>query len=45
VPNFAEPVTFTFIVVTVALIFVIIGIGIALVKLGKKSRNSEGLKL
>ncbi|MCX6076837.1 MAG: hypothetical protein NTW78_08115 [Campylobacterales bacterium] len=42
-PDFAEPVTFTFIAVTVAVIFVIIGVGIALVKAGKKSRNSEGL--
>lgn len=40
-PNFAEPVTFTFIGATVALIFVMIGVGIALVKLGKKSRNPE----
>ena len=40
-PNFSEPVSFTFIGVTVALIFVMIGVGIALVKLGKKSRNSE----
>jgi len=38
-PNFAEPVSATFIAATVAVIFVIIGIGIALVKLGKKSRN------
>ncbi len=27
-PNFAEPVTFTFIAVTIAVIFVMIGIGI-----------------
>ena len=40
-PNFAEPVSFTFIAVTVAAIFVIIGIGVAFVKLGKKSRNLE----
>ncbi|WP_256365626.1 MULTISPECIES: hypothetical protein [Sulfurimonas] len=38
-PNFAEPISFTFIAATIAAIFVIIGIGIALVKLGKKSRN------
>lgn len=37
-PNFTEPVSFTFIAATVAVIFVIIGIGIAFVKLGKKSR-------
>ncbi|MDP2892960.1 MAG: hypothetical protein Q8N78_01160 [Sulfurimonas sp.] len=42
-PNFAESVSFTFIAATVAVIFVIIGIGVAFVKLGKKSRNSEGL--
>lgn len=38
-PNFAEPVSFTFITATVAVIFAIIGIGIALVKLRKKSAN------
>jgi hypothetical protein len=38
-PNIAEPVSFTFIAVTVAAIFVVIGIGIVLVKAGKKSRN------
>jgi hypothetical protein len=38
-PNFSEPVTFTFIAATVAVIFVMVGIGIALVKLGKKSTN------
>lgn len=42
-PNFAEPVSFTFIAVSVAVIFVIIGIAIAFVKLGKKSRNPKGL--
>jgi hypothetical protein len=31
-PNFAQPVTFSFIGATVALIFVVIGIGIFLVK-------------
>jgi hypothetical protein len=45
VPDFAEPASFTFIAVTVAVIFVIIGVGIALVKVGKKSRNPEDLKL
>lgn len=38
-PNFSEPVSATFITATIAVIFVIIGAGIALVKLGKKSRN------
>ncbi|MDK9694160.1 MAG: hypothetical protein OEL19_07955 [Sulfurimonas sp.] len=42
-PNFAEPVSFAFITVTIAVIFVIIGIGVAFVKLGNKSRNPEGL--
>jgi hypothetical protein len=40
-PDFTEPVTLTFIAVTITAIFVMIGIGIALVKLGKKSRNPE----
>ena len=40
-PNFSEPVSFTFIALTVAAIFVIIGIGVAFVRLGKKSRNLE----
>ncbi len=40
-PNFAEPVSFAFIAATVAVIFVIIGIGVAFVKLGKKSRNTK----
>jgi len=31
-PNFSEPVTSTFIIVSIAIIFVFIGIGIALVK-------------
>ncbi|MDO8453754.1 MAG: hypothetical protein Q7S59_04220 [Sulfurimonas sp.] len=38
-PNFAEPVSLTFIAVTVAVIFVMIGVGITLVKVGKKSRK------
>lgn len=42
-PNFAEPVSLTFVAVSIAAIFVAIGIGIALVKMGKKSRNPEGL--
>jgi hypothetical protein len=32
VPNFAEPVSFTFIAVTVAVIFAFVGLGILLVK-------------
>jgi len=31
-PNFAEPVSFTFIAVSIAVIFVIVGFGILLVK-------------
>lgn len=31
-PNFAEPVSFTFIAVSIAVIFVIVGLGILLVK-------------
>lgn len=38
-PNVAEPVTATFIMATIAVIFVIIGIGVAFVRVGKKSRN------
>ncbi len=38
-PDFSQPVESSFIIVTIAMIFVIIGIGIALVKLGKKSIN------
>jgi uncharacterized membrane protein len=41
VPNFAEPVSFTFIAVSVAAIFVVVGIGVFLVKAGKKSRNPQ----
>ena len=40
-PNFTEPVSFTFVAASIAAIFVIIGIGIALVKAGKKSRNPD----
>jgi len=40
-PNFAEPVTFSFIGVSITLIFVMVGIGITLVKLGKKSINTK----
>lgn len=31
-PNFAEPVSFTFIAASIAVIFVIVGLGILLVK-------------
>lgn len=31
-PNFAEPVSFTFIAVSIAAIFVLVGLGILLVK-------------
>jgi len=40
-PNFTEPVSTTFIAVTVAAIFVSIAIAIVFVKLGKKSRNPK----
>jgi len=43
VPDFSQPVDSSFIIATIAVIFVIIAIGIAFVKLGKKSRNPEGL--
>jgi hypothetical protein len=42
-PNFGEPVSFTFIAATIAVIFVIISIGVLFVKIGKKSRNQKGL--
>jgi len=42
-PNFAEPVSATFIAVSVTAIFISIGIAIAFVKLGKKSRNPKSL--
>jgi hypothetical protein len=41
--NFSQPVENSFIIATIAMIFVIVGIGIVLVKLGKKSRNLKGL--
>jgi len=41
VPNFAEPVSFTFIVLTIGAIFALIAVGIALVRLKKKSKNPE----
>ncbi|MDD2652421.1 MAG: hypothetical protein PHX44_05140 [Sulfurimonas sp.] len=37
--DFTQPVSFTFIASTIAVIFAIVGIGVAFVKLGKKSRN------
>lgn len=42
-PDFSQPVESSFIIVTIAMIFIIIGVGIAFVKLGKKSRNPKGL--
>lgn len=41
-PNFAEPVSFTFIALSIVAIFVLVAVGIAFVKLGKKSINPEG---
>ncbi|MDD5399933.1 MAG: hypothetical protein PHQ93_01925 [Sulfurimonas sp.] len=38
-PNFAEPVSFTFIAVTVAVIFIIIAVGIVSVKAVKKQKE------
>jgi len=40
-PNFTEPVSTTFIIVTIVAIFVSIAIAIAFVQLGKKSRNPK----
>jgi hypothetical protein len=42
-PNFTEPVSATFIAVSVAAIFVGIAIAILFVKMGKKSKNPKGL--
>ena len=41
-PDFAQPVSMSFIIETIGVIFVIIGVGIAIVKMGKKTRNPEG---
>jgi hypothetical protein len=41
-PNFAEPVTTTFIAVSIAVIFAVVGLGIVLVKVWKKSKKLEG---
>jgi predicted permease len=41
-PDFSEPVPMSFIIETIGVIFIIIGIGVALVKQGKKSRNLKG---
>ena len=41
-PNFTEPVTTTFMAISIVLIFVVVGIGIVLVKIGKKYRNLKG---
>lgn len=41
-PDFAQPVSMSFIIETIGVIFVIIGVGIALVKKGKTSRNLKG---
>ncbi len=38
-PDFSHPVTALFIGMTIAMIFIVIGIGIALVKIGKKSKK------
>jgi hypothetical protein len=38
-PDLAQPVPMSFIIETVGVIFIIIGIGIALVKQGKKAKH------
>jgi predicted permease len=38
-PDFSQPVSMNFIIEIIAVIFVIIGVGIVLVKKGKKSRT------
>lgn len=38
-PDFAQPVSMSFIIETIGVIFVIIGIGVALVKQGKKAKH------
>lgn len=40
-PDFTQPVEMSFIISTIGVIFAVIAVGIALVKLGKKSRNPE----
>ena len=40
-PNFTEPASFTFVALSIVAIFAMVGVGIALVKAGKKSRNPE----
>jgi predicted permease len=40
-PDFTQPIEMSFVIETVGFIFVLIGVGIALVKMGKKSRNLE----
>ncbi|WP_304543168.1 hypothetical protein [Sulfurimonas microaerophilic] len=39
-PDMTQPVEMSFILSTIGVIFAVIAVGIALVKLGKKSRNS-----
>ncbi len=39
-PDFTQPVEMNFILSTIGVIFAIVAVGIVLVKLGKKSRNS-----
>ncbi|WP_255524256.1 hypothetical protein [Sulfurimonas marina] len=39
-PDMTQPVEMGFILSTIGVIFAVIAVGIALVKLGKKSRNS-----
>lgn len=40
-PDFSQPVEMSFIISTIGVIFAVIAVGIALVKLGKKSRNPK----
>jgi|GEM_PF-640493 len=41
-PDFTQPIEMSFVIETVGFIFVFIGVGIALVKIGKKTKNPEG---
>lgn len=40
-PDFSQPVEASFIIASIAMIFALTGVGIALVKMGKKSRNPK----
>jgi subtilase family serine protease len=40
-PDFSQPVSMSFVLISIGAIFALIAVGIAFVKLGKKSRNLE----